>query len=80
MLVVLDDLHWADDATLRTLRHLVSVLPAHARLCLVGSRRSHPEPTGALAEVGEALARRARAPASTSAASTSRSPGPWWSA
>ena len=58
VLVVLDDLHWADDATLRTLRHLVSVLPAHARLCLVGSRRSHPEPTGALAEVGEALARR----------------------
>ena len=58
LLVVLDDLHWADDATLRTLRHLVAVLPSEARLCLVGSRRLHPEPTGALAELGEALARR----------------------
>ncbi|MHA3835202.1 BTAD domain-containing putative transcriptional regulator [Terrabacter sp. AAH1] len=58
VLVVLDDLHWADDATLRTLRHLLDVSPAEARLVVVGSRRSHPEPVGALAEVGEAFARR----------------------
>ena len=58
VLVVLDDLHWADDATLRTLRHLLDVTPPSTRLVVVGSRRSHPEPVGALAEVGEAFARR----------------------
>ncbi|WP_165372594.1 BTAD domain-containing putative transcriptional regulator [Nocardioides iriomotensis] len=58
LLVVLDDLHWADDATLRTLRHLLSVAPEHSRLALVASRRAHPEPTGALAEVSETFARR----------------------
>ncbi|MBC9820390.1 BTAD domain-containing putative transcriptional regulator [Terrabacter sp. MAHUQ-38] len=58
VLVVLDDLHWADDATLRALRHLLEVAPETARLFVVGTRRSHPEPSGALAEVGEAFARR----------------------
>ena len=58
VLVVLDDLHWADDATLRTLRHLLEVAPPSARLVVVGTRRSHPEPSGALAEASEAFARR----------------------
>ncbi len=58
VLVVLDDLHWADEATLRTLRHLLEVLPADARLLVVGTRRVHPEPSGAAALVAEAFARR----------------------
>ena len=58
VLVVLDDLHWSDDATLRTLRHVLATTPADARLVVVATRRAHPEPTGALAEVGEAFARR----------------------
>ena len=62
VLVVLDDLHWADDATLRTLRHVLATTPPEARLVVVATRRAHPEPTGALADVGEAFARRQRAP------------------
>ena len=58
VLVVLDDLHWADEATLRALRHLVSVTPDDVPLAVVATRRRHPEPTGALADVAEALARR----------------------
>ena len=58
VLVVLDDLHWSDDATLRTLRHVLATTPPDARLVVVATRRAHPEPTGALAEVGEAFARR----------------------
>ena len=58
LLVLLDDLHWADDATLRTLRHLLSVAPERSRLAVVATRRAHPEPAGALAEAGEAFARR----------------------
>ncbi len=57
LLLVLEDLHWADTASLRVLRRLVaSAAPGH-RLAVVASRRPWPEPTGALAEVGEELAR-----------------------
>ena len=57
VLVVLDDLHWADTASLKVLRHLVtSAAPGH-RLAVVATRRRLPEPTGDLAEVGEELAR-----------------------
>lgn len=56
--VVLDDLQWADDATLRTLAHLVAVAPADLPLLLLVTRRTHPEPAGALAAAAEALARR----------------------
>ena len=55
--VVLDDLHWADTSTLRVLRLLVDTTD-RARLLVVVTWRSHPEPTGALADVAEALARR----------------------
>ena len=58
MLVVLDDLHWADEATLRALRHLAAVAPDDLPLAIVATRRRHPEPTGALADVAEAFARR----------------------
>ncbi|HYF72754.1 MAG TPA: AAA family ATPase, partial [Nocardioides sp.] len=54
--VVLDDLHWADTSTLRVLRLLAESTDA-ARLLVLVTWRSHPEPTGVLAEVAEALAR-----------------------
>ena len=57
-LVVLDDLHWSDDATLRALTRLVDTAPADVPLCVVLTRRSHPEPSGSLATLGEALGRR----------------------
>jgi DNA-binding SARP family transcriptional activator len=57
VLVVLDDLHWADVSSLRLLRHLAQTAP-ETRLLVVGTRRPSPEPEGALAEVGEAVARR----------------------
>ncbi|HEY6743511.1 MAG TPA: AAA family ATPase, partial [Lapillicoccus sp.] len=58
LLVVLDDLHWADEATLRALRHLVSVVPDDLPLAVVATRRRHPDPTGPLADAVEAFARR----------------------
>jgi hypothetical protein len=56
LLVVLDDLHWADPSSLRVLRHVVTSVTA-GRLAVVGARRARPEPAGPLAEVGEAMAR-----------------------
>ncbi|MCW2761056.1 MAG: hypothetical protein JWR85_1257 [Marmoricola sp.] len=58
VLVVLEDLHWADTATLKVLRHLVATAGPTHRLAVLVTRRPWPEPTGALAEVGEELARR----------------------
>jgi predicted ATPase len=60
LLAVLDDLHWADASSIKLLTHLVDTLDAARTgpLALLVARRSHPEPTGALAELGEALARR----------------------
>ncbi len=60
LLLVLDDLHWADASTLRLLQHLVEhpVGDRAGALAVVGTRRAHPEPTGPLQELGEALARR----------------------
>ncbi|WP_395657674.1 ATP-binding protein, partial [Nocardioides sp.] len=55
-MVLLDDLHWADTSTLRVLR-LLAETTDRARLLVVVTWRSHPEPTGALADVAEALAR-----------------------
>lgn len=55
-MVVLDDLHWADTSTLRVLR-LLAETTDRARLLVVVTWRSHPEPTGTLADVAEALAR-----------------------
>ena len=57
VVVVLDDLHWADVASLRVLRLLVESA-GDARLLVVGTWRDRPEPTGALSDVAEALARR----------------------
>ncbi|WP_028637560.1 BTAD domain-containing putative transcriptional regulator [Nocardioides sp. URHA0032] len=54
--VVLDDLHWADTSSLRVLRLLVETTD-QARLMLVTTWRAHPEPSGALADVAETLAR-----------------------
>ena len=57
LVVVLDDLHWADTASLRVLRLLLETVH-DGRLLVVGTWRPHPEPTGALADVAESLARR----------------------
>jgi DNA-binding SARP family transcriptional activator len=57
LLVIFDDLHWADASSLRLLQHLVDALD-QGRLLIVAARRSHPEPQDALADLGEALARR----------------------
>jgi hypothetical protein len=57
VVLLLDDLHWADASSLRVLRHLVATAE-QARLVVIGTWRRHPEPAGPLAEVAEALARR----------------------
>jgi DNA-binding SARP family transcriptional activator len=56
LLVVLDDLHWADTSTLRVLRLLVESVDA-ARLLVLVTWRLHPEPAGALADLADGLAR-----------------------
>ncbi|WP_028644509.1 BTAD domain-containing putative transcriptional regulator [Nocardioides sp. URHA0020] len=60
LLLVLDDLHWADTSSLRVLRLLTEAVAEEgpARLLVVATWREHPTPTGALAEVAEALARK----------------------
>ena len=57
VVVVLDDLHWADTATLRVLRLLAETSEAD-RLLVVTTWRDQPRPVGALADVAETLARR----------------------
>ena len=57
LLVVLDDLHWADTSTLRVLRLLAETAET-GRLMVVATWRHQPPPTGQLAEAAEMLARR----------------------
>ena len=57
LVVVLDDLHWADASSLRVLRLLLDTVQ-DGHLLLLATWRAHPEPTGALADVAESLARR----------------------
>ncbi len=57
LLVVLDDLHWADASTLRVLR-LLAETGQHGRLMVLTTWRPDPPPSGHLAEVAEMLARR----------------------
>ncbi|WP_191908019.1 BTAD domain-containing putative transcriptional regulator [Nocardioides cynanchi] len=57
VLVVLDDLHWADTCSLRVLRLLLETADT-GRLMVLVTWRDSPEPTGTLADVAEALARR----------------------
>jgi DNA-binding SARP family transcriptional activator/predicted ATPase len=57
VLVVLDDLHWADVSSLRVLGLLLETV-RRGRLGLVATWRDRPQPTGALAAVAEGLARR----------------------
>ena len=60
LLVLVDDLHWSDPSSLTLLRHLVERLvdpTVHARIAIVLARRRFPEPQGALAALGETLAR-----------------------
>jgi hypothetical protein len=57
LLVILDDLHWADVASLRVLRLLGETMQS-ARLLVLGTWRSHPEPADALLDAVETFARR----------------------
>ena len=57
LLLILDDLHWADAASLRVLR-LLAETASDDRLLVLSTWRAAPEPTGPLAEVAETLARR----------------------
>ncbi|MGG5258383.1 BTAD domain-containing putative transcriptional regulator [Phycicoccus avicenniae] len=57
LLLVVEDLHWADTRTLRALAHLVTALGPGDRVALVLTRRRHPEPAGALLDLGAVLAR-----------------------
>jgi DNA-binding SARP family transcriptional activator len=57
LVVILDDLHWADPSSLRVLRLLIENAEG-ARLLVVSTWRDRPEPSGHLAGVAEALARR----------------------
>ena len=57
VLLVFDDLHWADPASLRVLRMLAeSTAPGH--LMVLATWRAHPEPVGPHADLVEMLARR----------------------
>ncbi len=55
LVVVLDDVHWADLASLRLLAYLTDTITTRSRLLLVASYRSHE--SAALAETLAALAR-----------------------
>ena len=57
IVVLLDDLHWADVASLRVLR-LLGETVQDGRLLVLGTWRSHPEPTDALLDAVETFARR----------------------
>uniref|UniRef100_UPI0025F64AC0 BTAD domain-containing putative transcriptional regulator n=1 Tax=Nocardioides sp. TaxID=35761 RepID=UPI0025F64AC0 len=61
LMLVIDDLHWADTSSLRVLRLLTEAAVAEGtgpRLLVLTTWREHPPPEGALAEVAEALARK----------------------
>ena len=57
IVVLLDDLHWADVASLRVLR-LLGETVQQGHLLVLGTWRSHPEPTDALLDAVETFARR----------------------
>ncbi|MCT9929789.1 AAA family ATPase [Planotetraspora sp. A-T 1434] len=57
VLVILDDLHWADPSSLRLLSHLAQTF-TEGRVAVIGTARDWPTPAGALAGAFEALARR----------------------
>ncbi|MER7248926.1 BTAD domain-containing putative transcriptional regulator [Kribbella sp. NPDC000426] len=57
LLVILDDLHWADPSSLKLLKHLADLVDS-GRLLVIATRRSAPELVGPLAAVAESLARR----------------------
>ncbi|NUP82317.1 MAG: AAA family ATPase, partial [Nonomuraea sp.] len=57
VLVVLDDLHWADRSSLRLLSYLAEHV-LDGGLVVAGTARDWPPPEGALAEAFEALSRR----------------------
>ncbi|MET0965063.1 MAG: BTAD domain-containing putative transcriptional regulator [Nakamurella sp.] len=57
LLLIFDDLHWADPSSLALLRHVIDRL-GHARMAVVLARRPVVDPGPALLALGESLARR----------------------
>lgn len=57
LLLVLDDLHWADTPTLRCLAHVVMSLTPKDRVAIVVTRRPHTTDSPDLAELDATLAR-----------------------
>ena len=57
LVVLLDDLHWADPSSLRVLGLMLESVH-DGRLLLVATWRDRPQPTGALGAVAEQLSRR----------------------
>ena len=76
VLLVVEDLHWADTRTLRALTHLVTTLGAGDRVALLATRRARPQPTGALADLGVALARHGARTIELGGLGGGRRPGP----
>ncbi len=58
LLLIVDDLHWADVPSLRALSHLTATARAGEHLAVVLTRRPLPEPSGALADLEITAARR----------------------
>ena len=58
LLLIVDDLHWADAPSLRALAHLVDTARSGERLAVIVTRRLVPEPSGALADLEITAARR----------------------
>ena len=57
LLIILDDLHWADPSSLKLLKHLADLVDT-GRLLVIATRRAAPELSGQLAAVAESFARR----------------------
>ena len=58
LLLIVDDLHWADAPSLRALSHLIATARAGECLAVVVTRRPLPEPSGALADLEITMVRR----------------------
>ena len=58
LLLIVDDLHWADAPTLRALSHLTATAGAGEHLAVLVTRRPSPEPSEALSDLEISAARR----------------------
>ena len=77
VLLVVEDLHWADTRTLRALTHLVTTLARRRPGRPLATRRARPQPTGALADLGVALARHGARTLELGGLGRATTPRPW---